>query len=151
MNFYGSGEKDKLANSILKNKLTNLININDWVSNNEINNILLDTDILLVPSYAENLPMIIVEGMAAGCAIITTNVGSISEIVKHNFNGLVISPGNVLDLRRSIENLINDDDLREFLSINAIKYHEKNLELKKYIKNLKELWIQSLMIKNSEN
>lgn len=144
MNFYGNGEKTKLLKTIHNQKLTNFIKVNHWVDNNTVKKILINTDILILPSYIENLPMIIVEGMAAGCSIITTNVGSINEIIIDRYNGIIIKPGDIIELSKSIELLIENKAFRNKISKNAKNYHSKNLNIKNYIKNLKKIWKESI-------
>ncbi len=89
-----------------------------YVSGQEKLNILLETDVLLLPSFGEGMPIVILEAMAAGCSIITTNVGAITEILKEE-NGVIIIPGDNKELSSSIIKLNKDRTI--------IKHHmEKN-------------------------
>lgn len=51
-------------------------------------------DVLFLPSYAEGMPISIIEGMAAGMVIVATNVGAIPEIIIENKNGFLFNPGD---------------------------------------------------------
>ncbi|UXK09898.1 glycosyltransferase family 4 protein [Shewanella putrefaciens] len=76
-------------------------------------------DISVVPSVgSEGTSLSLLEAMSAGCAIISTNVGGLTNIVIDNYNGLLINP-NVDELYFAIINLVDNEDLREKLSINA--------------------------------
>jgi glycosyltransferase involved in cell wall biosynthesis len=75
--------------------------------------ILKGADVLVLPSRYENLPVALLEGMAAGKAIVATRVGGVSEIFKNGVNGLLTVPSsvNIADaLRLLCENkhLINE-------------------------------------------
>lgn len=65
------------------------------IKNSEkIRSILIDSDILVCPSYSEGMPTVILEAMASGCAIIATDVGAISTVVSQD-NGWLISNINL--------------------------------------------------------
>lgn len=81
-----------------------------YVSGEEKKNIYLNSDVLVLPSYAEGLPMVIMEAYHAGCAIISTSVGAIPEIVGKS-NGFIIEPGNKEQLLNAIKTLIQDHQL----------------------------------------
>lgn len=66
-----------------------------------------NADLLVLPSYAEGVPMVILEAMAAGLPIIATNVGGIADVVKHGVNGLLVPPKNVSALRDALAQVID--------------------------------------------
>ena len=68
--------------------------------------------IFALPSYAEGQPISILEGMAAGMAILSTTVGSIPEVIKHGENGFLVSPGDVDDMAKRIVDLMHPERLR---------------------------------------
>ena len=65
------------------------------------------TDILVLPSYREGLPISILEAMASSCGIITTPVGAIPEILG-NENAIVVPSRDTLSLKAAIETLIGN-------------------------------------------
>jgi glycosyltransferase involved in cell wall biosynthesis len=74
-------------------------------------------DIFTLPSYAnEGVPQGIMQAMACGVAVISTDVGSIIEIVHDNYTGLIVEPQNTNSLRIAIELLINDTEMRTRLA-----------------------------------
>lgn len=62
-----------------------------------LKNLLTQMDILLCPSYAEGMPNVIMEGMARGLAVISTDVGAVSLLVSSE-NGWMVEPGDVQSL-----------------------------------------------------
>jgi len=82
--------------------------------NDEIGQILFDIDALVVPSiWYENTPLVVYSALAARCPVIASNVKGISEIIKHEENGLLFEIGDVKGLSEAIK-LVNND--REFLA-----------------------------------
>lgn len=63
------------------------------------------SDVLVLPSYSEGLPTVVVEAMACQLPVIATSVGGIPEAVVHEENGLLIRPGDRRALASSIRTL----------------------------------------------
>ena len=59
--------------------------------------------------------------MAAQLPIVTTNVGGITEMIKENYNGILIEPKSPKNLSSAIIKIINDPQLKKYLAKNAKK------------------------------
>lgn len=98
--------------------------------------ILKGADVLVLPSRYENLPIVLLEGMAAGKAIIATRVGGVSEVFKHGINGLLTAPTS-LEIADSIRLLCEDRNLISEFSKNnvrrAMSFDWKNI-VREYVK-----------------
>jgi glycosyltransferase involved in cell wall biosynthesis len=104
----GNGEVQKLKFLIKKLQLSELVEFVGWISNEEKIFIFQNSDIFILPSYNEGLPISILEALSYGKAIISTNVGGIPEIVIPGRNGILIEPGNLLDIEKAIDFFILD-------------------------------------------
>jgi glycosyltransferase involved in cell wall biosynthesis len=71
------------------------------MSTDRIKDILINSDILVCPSYSEGMPTVILEAMACGCAIIATDVGATSTIVNDD-NGWLLDGDIVSNLYAAI-------------------------------------------------
>ncbi|BDG06325.1 glycosyltransferase family 4 protein [Anaeromyxobacter oryzae] len=67
-----------------------------------------NADVLVLPSYGEGLPMVLLEAMATGCAVVTTPVGAIPELVVDGDGGLLVAPGDPARLAAAIRTLVDD-------------------------------------------
>lgn len=95
-------------------------------------------DIAVVPSIgSEGTSLSLLEAMSAGCAVIATNVGGMTNIILDEYNGLIINP-EVTELRDAIIRLIEDSNLREYLSQNAQETVQKSFSFEKW----KNSWIK---------
>jgi glycosyltransferase involved in cell wall biosynthesis len=65
-------------------------------------------DMLVLPSMAECLAVVLMEAAAAALPIIATDVGALAEVVHHNENGLLIRAGDARELERAIGALADD-------------------------------------------
>jgi len=70
-------------------------------------------------STHEGLPHAILEAMKAGTPVIATKVGGIPEIIDDNVNGILIAPGNDLELENAIKKLLNLPKLRDTIITNS--------------------------------
>jgi len=75
----------------------------------------LQSDIFVLPSYAEGFPFSVLEAMLAGKAVTTTPVGALPEVFEHEKHLLFVRPGDIAGLSRTIIRLIEDVDLRNSL------------------------------------
>jgi glycosyltransferase involved in cell wall biosynthesis len=71
--------------------------------------------VFLLPSYAEGMPMALLEAMSWGLPVIATPVGGIPQLVEHEVSGLLIAPGDIKDCAAQMERLLTDPSLRERL------------------------------------
>ncbi|HYQ58282.1 MAG TPA: glycosyltransferase family 4 protein, partial [Draconibacterium sp.] len=99
----GNGELDKLNAIISKYGLETMVDFVGWISKSEKANWLQKSNVYILPSYNEGLPISILEAMSYGHPIISTNVGGISEIVKPGKNGILIEPGNLEQIESAID------------------------------------------------
>jgi glycosyltransferase involved in cell wall biosynthesis len=76
-----------------------------------------DADIFVLPSYSEGHPYVILEAMAAGLPIITTDQGALPETVRDGTNGLIIAPRQVHQLKQAIELLADNPVLRRSFAL----------------------------------
>jgi len=80
---------------------------------------------LILPSFYEGLPNVILEAMSVGVPAIASRVGGIPDVVKDGETGLLVEPGRVDELAISINRLIEDDDLRRKMSKNCLEEAKK--------------------------
>jgi glycosyltransferase involved in cell wall biosynthesis len=97
----------------------------------EVPSYLLAADVLIAPFTEDGRdiagkvimpfasPIKLFEYMAAGRAVVTSNVGAIPEVLRHEENALLVSPGNVAELAGAIKRLLADRALAERLGASA--------------------------------
>ena len=97
-----------------------------FTSREELTRIMAGTDIFLLSSILEGQPLAIVEAMAYGCPIVTTNVGGIPELIEDGVNGLLCNPTDSLCLAKKIQLLIDTPTLRKQLGQAARDSYKKS-------------------------
>lgn len=102
--------------------------------------LLKNCNVFLLPSFYEGLPMALLESMSFGLVPVTTNVGSIGQVVTHMENGIFVRSHSSEDLDFAIEELTGSNGLRQNLSINARNFIFKNFSPESYIRKLNEIY-----------
>lgn len=136
----GDGEIDEIKRLVLKKNLEKNIKIVGWINFNKKIELLKKTATILLPSYNEGLPMTILEGMAAGKVIISTNVGGIPELVEQEKNGVIIEPGDIEALCKAICKVIDNKEFVLKCSINNLKKIENEFSRKIMHKKINDLF-----------
>lgn len=96
------------------------------IPNDELIELLKCSDIFVFPTRLEGFPMVLIEAMAAGIPVVTTNSPGVREIVAHNKTALLSEIDDVDSMASNIIRLIKDYDLRNNL------VRESRKELSKY-------------------
>jgi glycosyltransferase involved in cell wall biosynthesis len=76
-------------------------------------------DVYALPSVSEGMPMSLIEAMAAGCAIVATNVGGIGTMIQSEESGLLVPPRSPDALGAAIRRLLTDRVLCDRLGRSA--------------------------------
>lgn len=113
LNIAGDGEYEVLQDWISKYRLSGMVKYFGWVKGDEKKELIKESDIFILPSHNEGLPVSILECMAFNKPIISTKVGGIPEVVKDHVNGILISPGNLEELENAIDFFLSNPELIE--------------------------------------
>ena len=132
----GNGEIEQVKQLIKEYGIADITIFEGWVSGDKKIELLNKSDVYILPSYKEGLPISILEAMSYEMPIISTPVGGIPEIVSNGENGYLVEPGNKEDIYKAIISLLNDSDLRNRMgsvSLSRVgehlpEYVEKQLE-----------------------
>lgn len=85
----------------------------EWLGHStNVPELLIQTHIACLPSYREGLPKSLLEGMALGLPVVTTDVPGCRETVIENLNGLLVPPRDAEALADAIESLVLDEPRR---------------------------------------
>lgn len=87
--------------------LGNRVHFVGAVGQDQLQNYLESADILIVSSFMEGVPVVLMEAMAKGVAVIATNVGGISELVEHLVNGYLVLPSSPTQIANAIQAVAN--------------------------------------------
>lgn len=99
----------------------------------------LNSDLFVLPSKSEGIPKVLLEAMAYGVPILTTNVGGIPDIIQNEVNGLMVSPNSIEELEKGIARILVNRQFRQKLIEGGylfIREHTKEKQAKRIVKYL---------------
>ncbi|NJO71915.1 MAG: glycosyltransferase family 4 protein, partial [Oscillatoriales cyanobacterium RM1_1_9] len=106
--FVGDGQlRPQIEARIAQSGLENYIEITGWATSREVRQHILDAQILVLPSFAEGLPVVLMEALALSRPVISTYVAGIPELVEPGENGWLVPSGSVDALIKTIQVALN--------------------------------------------
>ena len=108
----GDGEMRHEVEELIKRyRLEDCVTITGWQSTEEIVELIEMSRAMVLPSFGEGLPVVIMEALALGRPVISTYVAGIPELVNEK-NGWLIPAGDVGELARAMREALGADDLK---------------------------------------
>jgi glycosyltransferase involved in cell wall biosynthesis len=111
----GNGMVEEVRKQVDQLELSACVEVRDWIDPEERDQLLSESDVFVLPSYFEGMPMSLLEAMSWSMPVITTPVGGIPDFVVENENGLFHEPGDCTGLSVAIQRLVNSADDRKRL------------------------------------
>ena len=98
-----------------------------------------DYDIFINTTSIDNTPVSVIEAMALGLPVVSTNVGGLPYMLEHDHNGILVEPDNPTAMATAIVRLIKEPELAQKISLNGRKMVEKY-----DWENVKTFWLELL-------
>jgi len=108
----------------------------DW--HRDVSLVLSAVDVVVLTSDNEGVPLSIIEAATAGRPVVSTNVGSVSEIVAHSVSGFVASTDD--ELIRYVKQLVEDPALRSEMGATAARYITTRCSMATYLNDHADLY-----------
>lgn len=110
----GTGpEENRLKASCREKELGDAVSFYGWKTGDEKAEIIKKSQVAVMPSYNEGLPIAVLEALSYGMPVIATGVGDMEAAVKDGVNGYIIKPGDAKTLADKIELISREDTFNE--------------------------------------
>lgn len=133
----GAGPLYEPLNNVIRNKNVSNIKLLGFVK--DIQSLLNDADIFVLPSKFESFPLSILEAMSFGLPIISTDTGGIRDIISNNKNGYLINYLNDKELMEAISILYNDTNLRKSQGDYSLEIFNEKFIISKCVEKIEKL------------
>ena len=113
----GRGQAEKDARVFIDHSnLAHRVRFAGWVHGEALERLMAESDVLVLPSWAEGLPNAMIEAMAAGLAVVVSAVGNVPDVVTNNVEALLVAPRQAEQLQQAIQRLLDDRNMRQQLA-----------------------------------
>ena len=102
---------DEIKCELEKNKFSNRATLEGWIPHDKIQDYLNELKLLVIPSYTEGLPNIMLEAMACGTPVLATPVGAIPDIIKDGETGFILDSNFPESIAKGITSALEYPDL----------------------------------------
>lgn len=114
-----------------------------WVRGSDKDILLRSNGIFLFPSHDEGMPMAILEAMAYGLAVISSDVGGIPTLIEDGVNGFLCHPKDTESFAAKIARLLEDEKMRNEMGRSAREFIIKNYSYEMHVRKLLELYLRT--------
>ena len=105
--------RDRIDEYLREENLNGKVKLPGWIPHDQLAYYLNELKLLVLPSYTEGLPNIMLEGMACGTPVLATPVGAIPDVVKDGETGFTMEDNSPECITRNVIRALNYPDLDE--------------------------------------
>jgi len=114
---------------IIEHHMSERFNLPGWVTPDEVLHQLSTSDILFMPSFSEGLPVVGVQALAKGLAIVASKIGGFLDLVDNEKNGYLVEVQNQAEFSQAIRELISKPEiLLQFRRASIEKSHDFDIQ-----------------------
>ena len=146
MTMVGDGpDRVALEEMALRLRISDRIIFAGYAGQDKVKEYLQKSDILILPSFAEGVPVTLMEAMACGIPVIGTQVGGVPELIVHDQTGQLVPPADSISLADAIIRYLDNTELRERVSRQGREKVVKDFNLNSELDKLMLLFQQHVI------
>ena len=131
LRFAGDGpERAALERNVRERGLGHEVIFEGWQNSASVRALYQQADIFALPSFAEGIPVVLMEAMAMEIPCVTTRITGIPELIRDQVDGLLVTPSSDEELAAAIATLLDDPELRRGLGQSARRRILENYDLR---------------------
>lgn len=140
----GDGEmRGELERYIRRHDLADCVTITGWISSQQVRDEILKSRAMVLASFAEGLPVVIMEAMALGRPVVSTMIAGIPELVRPGLDGWLVPAGDVGALVQALGELLDVPadrlrDMGEGARARVLERHSIDIEAAKLLGHIQE-------------
>lgn len=135
----GDGQlKETIEKSLQEQGIRSNVDLPGWISHDGLPKYLNQLRLLVLPSYTEGLPNIMLEAMACGTPVLATPVGAIPDVIQDEVTGFIMENNTPECIARSVMRALNHPDL-EGIAERGRQYVEKEFTFEKAVERWQEI------------
>uniref|UniRef100_UPI00398BBDE8 glycosyltransferase family 4 protein n=1 Tax=Polaromonas sp. YR568 TaxID=1855301 RepID=UPI00398BBDE8 len=107
-----------------------------WSDQQQVARLMARADLLVLPSYDEGLPLVILEALANGVAVVCSPVGEIPSVLTDGSNACFVQPGDVAGIAAGLRRVLQDGELRAALERNGRALYEQKFSIARFFSSV---------------
>jgi glycosyltransferase involved in cell wall biosynthesis len=131
-------QREDVQKALAKFDLAERVELTGWVTPLQVNQWLAKSDILLMPSLLDSMPIAGLQGLAMGLALVLSDIGSCPDYIDENRNGFLVAPGDVAGYAGALRRLLSDKQLLKNARA-ASRDHAQRFDLTKAIDDYEKI------------
>ena len=136
----GGGSREADAKEFVRKRgIQDITKFVGWVEGVQLQELLNNSHILVLPSWAEGFPNAVIEAMASGLAVVVTSVGNVPDILTNESEALLVNPKDKASLMNAIARLVEDENLRHSIALQGHLFSLENFAVEKAASRLEKL------------
>lgn len=113
-----------------------------WVDHDEVLATIARARAMVLPSFGENMPMVVLEAMSVGTPVVATRIMAMPDILEDGVEGLLVEPGDAVELRRTLVHLCQDAEIAKELGRQGRNRWSQHYDSATMAGRLTEIWRQ---------
>ena len=105
-------DRNALETEVQNRGLQDRVTFLGYRSQSEVADELARADVFVLPSFAEGVPVVLMEAMAAQVPVVTTRIAGIPELVEDGISGRLVPPGDIDAFTQALDAILTDEDVR---------------------------------------
>lgn len=138
----GGGEVDRINLKIIELGLQEYVTVHGPIRGDKKGALFALCDVFVLASFAEGLPIAIIEAMAAGLPVLSTTVGGIPDVIKNDVQGFLCAPGDRQKLKENIIKMISNPLLRRKMGANNRLYAQTHYDIERCATEIIDIYRQ---------
>jgi len=135
----GDGElRDEIEKYVSENNLNDKVKLAGWIPHEKLPDYLNELKLVVLPSFTEGLPNIMLEAMACGTPVLATPVGAISDVIKDEETGFIMKDNSPECIARNVIRALNHSNLEQ-VAQNARALVEKEFTFEKAVERYRKI------------
>lgn len=135
----GGGELPRYQAKAQALGLEKTVRFTGWCGQAQVAELMAQADLLVLPSYDEGLPLVILEALAAKVAVVCTPVGEIGSVLTHGFHGWLVQPGDVPGLAAGLQRVLDEPGLSERMVHNGRALYEQKFSMSQFFAHIAQI------------
>ena len=140
----GYGDSEPYREEARRLGIAGRVEFPGWLDRAGTDSLLASASALVLPSHAENLPMVVLEALAARVPVVATPVGALPEFLADGVSALLVQPGEAGELAAALERVIREPELRGRLAAEGRQVFERHFDVAAMTRRVTETYARLL-------